>query len=83
MSVADQINEMSGTARDTLSRAMMRAAEEGWKGVIVLGMADDNGCRFLKSATLNDMETMGLVRWATLLADDQSMEDLTEPEESL
>ena len=83
MSLADQINETHGTAADTLSKAMLRVREENWKGVIVLGMADDNSCRFLMSANLNDMEVMGLVRWAMLLSDDMAMEDLTEPEEGI
>ncbi len=83
MNVEDQINETHGTALDTLSKALVRAEEESWRGVIVLALAGDDGCRFLKSASLNDMETMGLVRWGTLLSDDQSMEDLTEPDATL
>ena len=82
-SLADQINETHGTATDTLSKAMLRVSEENWKGVIVLGMAGDNGGRFLMSKNLNDMEVMGLVRWAMLLTDDMAMADLTEPEEAL
>ena len=83
MSLADQINNTQGTADDTLSKAMIRVREENWKGVIVLGMAGDNGCRFLMSANLNDMEVMGLVRWGVMLTDDMAMNDLTEPEEAL
>ena len=83
MSLADQINETHGTATDTLSKAALRAREENWKGVIVLGMTDDNSCRFLMSANLNDMEVMGLVRWGVMLTDDMAMADLTEPEETL
>ena len=49
--------------------------------MLILGMAADNGARFLKSAQLNDMESVGLLRWASLLADDATLEDLTEPEE--
>ena len=79
----DSVNETSGTAADTLGKALARAEEEDWRGVIVLGMSADNGARFLKSATLNDMEAAGLIRWATLLTDEQTMEDLTEPEEAL
>ena len=51
--------------------------------MLILGMAADNCARFLKSAQLNDMEVVGLVRWASLLADDATLEDLTEPEESV
>ena len=81
--IAEDINETSGTVADTLGKAIARAEEESWRGVIVLGMSGDNGARFLLSATLNDMEAAGLIRWATLLTDNQTMEALTEPEEGL
>ena len=79
----DSVNATSGTAGDTLRKALLRAEEDDWRGVIVLALAADNGGRFLCSSALNDMELAGLMRWATLLADDQVMRDLTEPEESL
>ena len=79
----DAVNETSGTAADTLRKALSRSEEEEWRGVIVLALADDNGGRFLCSSALNDMELAGLLRWATLLADDQVMRDLSEPEEAL
>lgn len=79
----DMINETHGTAADTLRKALGRAEEEDWHGVLVLALAGDLGARFLKSANLNDMECGGLIRWGTLLTDDAMMEDLTEPEEAL
>ena len=81
MTLEDQINATEDTATNTLRKAIARAEEERWRGVLILGMAADNGARFLKSAQLNDMEVVGLVRWACLLADDATLEDLTEPEE--
>ena len=83
MALRDEINETSGTAADTLSKALVRAEEEDWRGVLVLALSGDNGSRFLKSAGLNDMEVVGLFRWASLLAEDRTLEDLTEPEEAL
>ena len=83
MALRDEINETSGTAADTLSKALVRAEEEDWRGVLVLALSGDNGSRFLKSAGLNDMEVVGLLRWASLLAEDRTLEDLTEPEEAL
>ena len=83
MSLEDQINATEDTATNTLRKALSRAEEENWRGVLILAMAGDNGARFLKSAQLNDMEVVGLVRWASLLADDATLEDLTEPEETV
>ncbi len=83
MGLRDEINDTSGTAADTLGKALRRAEEESWRGVLVLALAGDNGSRFLKSAGLNDMEVVGLLRWASLLAEDRTLEDLTEPEEAL
>ena len=57
-SLRDAINETSGTAVDTLSKALARAGEESWRGVVILALASDNGARFLKSASLNDMERL-------------------------
>lgn len=74
-----EINEAAGTATDLLRNALAAAEREGWHGVVVLGVAADGGGRFMKSAGLNDWEIMGLVRWGTLLTDDQAMEDLSEP----
>ena len=79
----EAINATSGTAADILQKALGKAEEDGWRGVIVLAMAADNGGRFLCSSALNDMELSGLIRWARLLADDQLMRDLSEPEEAL
>ena len=81
MSLEEQINATEDTATNTLRKALSRAEEENWRGVLILAMAGDDGARFLKSAQLNDMEVVGLVRWASLLADDATLEDLTEPEE--
>ena len=81
MTIEEQINATEDTATNTLRKALSRAEEESWRGVLILAMAADNGARFLKSAQLNDMEVVGLVRWASLLADDAMLEDLTEPEE--
>ena len=81
--IVEDINDTSGTAADTLGKALARSEEEGWRGVIVLAMSGDHGARFLKSAALNDMEVVGLVRWAAMLAEDQALQDLTEPEEAL
>ena len=83
MDLRDEINDTSGTAADTLSKALVSAEENDWRGVLVLALSSDNGSRFLKSVGLNDMEVVGLLRWASLLAEDQTMEDLTEPEESV
>ena len=69
------INETTGTANDTLAKALVRAEEEGWRGVVVLAICDD-GCRFLKSSALNDMETLGVLRWGGLIAESQSLQDL-------
>lgn len=77
------VNETSGTAADTLRKALLRAEEDGWRGVLVLALSGDNGSRFLKSAGLNDMEVVGLMRWGTLLAEGQTLEDLSEPDEGL
>ena len=77
------VNETSGTAGDTLRKALMRAEDSDWRGVIVLSLSGDNGSRFLKSAGLNDMEVVGLLHWGMLIAEEQTMEDLTEPEEAL
>ena len=79
----EAINETSGTASDTLSKALRRADEEDWRGVLVLALSSDNASKFLKGGTLNDMEALGLLNWGVLLAEDQTMEDLTEPEEAL
>ncbi|MCH8852357.1 MAG: hypothetical protein IID41_06840 [Planctomycetes bacterium] len=81
MTIEDQINATEDTATNTLRKALSRAEEEDWRGVLILGMVTDGAARFLKSAQLNDMEVVGLVRWASLLADDATLEDLTEPEE--
>ena len=83
MTLRDQINATEDTATNTLRKALSRAEEENWRGVLILGMAADNGARFLKSARLNDMEVVGLLRWASLLADDATLEDLTEPEDTV
>ena len=83
MALRDEINETSGTAADTLSKALVRAEEDDWRGVLVLALSGDNGSRFMKSAGLNDMEVLGLLNWGVLLAEDQTMEDLTEPEETV
>ena len=83
MALRDEINETSGTAADTLSKALVRAEEDDWRGVLVLALSGDNGSRFMKSAGLNDMEVLGLLNWGVLLSEDQTMEDLTEPEETV
>ena len=83
MALRDEINDTSGTAADTLSKALVRAEEDDWRGVLVLALSGDNGSRFMKSAGLNDMEVLGLLNWGVLLAEDQTMEDLTEPEETV
>ena len=83
MDLRDAINDTSGTAQDTLSKALVRAEEQDWRGVIVLALAGDSGARFMASSALNDMEMSGLLRWGTLQADERLLEDNTEPEEGV
>ena len=79
----DAVNATGDTAADSLRKALSRSEEEDWRGVLVLAMSGDDGARFLKSAMLNDMEVLGLLRWAALVVEDQAGEEMIEPEEKL